>query len=361
MSSENSTMQQEQSSSELLVKPSSRNNKGNNNTKKMSNSVNKQPSTIKAFTYAKTYQTQPEGTYQSFIQSMGNFFGSLGTVPCCFCCKTPYVDVRQGHVGLVTKFGELSRVADPGSLYVNPWSEKYYSVSIMTQVNEVPHQSCLTRDNVVVSVSSVIYYNIVEPEKAIFGISNISNALVERTQTILRDVIGSTALQQVIEHREQIAENIEKIISGVAYGWGVNVESILIKDLQLNADVSQSLSQAAQAKRVGEAKIITAKAEVESAKLMRKAADILASDAAMQIRYLDAMQNMAKSSHSKVIFMPGNNESAGKDFVPRVVDRKADGEDGESTDAAAAAAAGSSQLNDSDIVKQVQVIESLNQ
>lgn len=124
----------------------------------------------------------------------------------------------------------------------------------------------------------------------------------------MRDVIGGRVLQDVVEKREEIAESIEQIIAKTAFDWGVNIESILIKDLTLPDKVQASLSMAAEAKRIGEGKIINAKAEVESAKLMRKAADILASKPAMQIRYLDALQNMAKSPGTRVIFMPSAQE-----------------------------------------------------
>lgn len=162
----------------------------------------------------------------------------------------------------------------------------------------------MTKDNVNVQVTSVIYYHIISPHKAAFGISNIRQALIERTQTTLRHVIGARVLQDVIERREEIAQSIREIIEDTAAGWGVAVESMLIKDLVFSQDLQDSLSMAAQSKRTGEAKIIAARAEVESAKLMRQAADILSSAPAMQIRYLEAMQAMAKSSNSKVIFMP---------------------------------------------------------
>lgn len=269
--------------------------------------ISSQPDAIKHITYKKSYNVQPEGTYQSLVNSFGSFFGVFGMV-CCCPCRNPYNDVNQGSIGLITKFGELARVVDPGSTYVNIFSEKLHTVSIMVQVQDIPEQACLTKDNVIVYLKSVLYYNIIDPQKAVFGISNIQDAIVERTQTTLRDVIGSRILQDVIERREEIAEAIQVIIAQTAAEWGVHVESILIKDLQLSNEVTQSLSQAAQAKRIGESKIITAKAEVESAKLMRQAADILASKPAMQIRYLDAMQNMAKSANSKVIFMPSSGE-----------------------------------------------------
>jgi len=169
---------------------------------------------------------------------------------------------------------------------------------------EVPKQVCMTKDNVTLHLTSVIYYHITSPHKAAFGISNVRQALVERTQTTLRHVVGARVLQDVIERREEVAQSIGEIIEDVASGWGVQVESMLIKDIIFSNELQDSLSMAAQSKRIGESKVIAARAEVESAKLMRQAADILSSAPAMQIRYLEAMQAMAKSANSKVIFLP---------------------------------------------------------
>jgi len=163
----------------------------------------------------------------------------------------------------------------------------------------------MTKDNVSLYLTSVIYYRITSPHKAAFGISNIRQALVERTQTTLRHVVGARILQDVIERREEIAQDIRTIVEDTASGWGVEVESMLIKDIIFSQELQDSLSMAAQSKRTGEAKVIAARAEVESAKLMRQAADILSSAPAMQIRYLEAMQAMAKTANSKVIFLPG--------------------------------------------------------
>ena len=167
----------------------------------------------------------------------------------------------------------------------------------------------MTKDNVTLRLTSVIYYHITSPHRAAFGISNIRTALVERTQTTLRHVIGARVLQDVVERREEIAQSIREIIENTAEGWGVQVESMLVKDIIFSQELQDSLSMAAQSKRTGEAKVIAARAEVESAKLMRQAADILSSAPAMQIRYLEAMQAMAKTANSKVIFLPSHNQS----------------------------------------------------
>ncbi|KAK6441715.1 hypothetical protein LTR95_002048 [Oleoguttula sp. CCFEE 5521] len=245
------------------------------------------------------------GWYGGMISSLGTIVGTMGAIPCCIVCPNPYKPVAQGHVGLVTKFGRFARAVDPGLVKINPLSEQLIQVDVKIQIVEVPKQICMTKDNVNLHLTSVIYYHITSPHKAAFGISNLRQALVERTQTTLRHVIGARVLQDVIERREEIAQSIREIIEETAAGWGAAVESMLIKDIIFSQELQDSLSMAAQSKRTGEAKVISARAEVESAKLMRQAADILSSAPAMQIRYLEAMQAMAKTANSKVIFLPG--------------------------------------------------------
>ncbi|KAJ8066508.1 hypothetical protein OCU04_005566 [Sclerotinia nivalis] len=249
--------------------------------------------------------TSTSGWYGSMINTLGACIGTCGAIPCCIICPNPYKPVSQGNVGLVTKFGRFYRAVDPGLVKINPLSERLIQVDVKIQIVEVPQQVCMTKDNVTLHLTSVIYYHITSPHKAAFGISNVRQALVERTQTTLRHVVGARVLQDVIERREEVAQSIEEIIEDVASGWGVQVESMLIKDMIFSNELQDSLSMAAQSKRIGESKVIAARAEVESAKLMRQAADILSSAPAMQIRYLEAMQAMAKSANSKVIFLPG--------------------------------------------------------
>jgi len=251
----------------------------------------------------------PKGWYGSMINTLGSCIGTMGAIPCCVCCPNPFKQVHQGNVGLVTKFGKFYKAVDPGLVKINPLSERIIQVDVKIQIVEVPKQVCMTKDNVSVHLTSVIYYHIISPHKAAFGISNVRQALIERTQTTLRHVVGARILQDVIERREELAQSIGEIIEDVAAGWGVAVESMLIKDIIFSQELQESLSMAAQSKRIGESKIIAAKAEVESAKLMRQAADILSSAPAMQIRYLEAMQAMAKSANSKVIFLPAANQT----------------------------------------------------
>ncbi|GJJ07032.1 hypothetical protein Clacol_001230 [Clathrus columnatus] len=243
------------------------------------------------------------GWYGSMIQTVGGIVGLCGALPCC-PCPNPYRNVQQGSVGLVSRFGEFYRAVDPGLAHVNVCTESLKVVDVKIQISPIGRQTVITRDNVNVEIDSVIYFQIVNPYRAAFGISDLRTALIERAQTTLRHVVGARAVQSVVTEREAIAFEIAEIVGDVADKWGVAIEGILIKDIIFSPEVAQSLSSAAQQKRIGESKVIAARAEVDSARLMRQAADILASPAAMQIRQLEALQAMAKSASSKVIFVP---------------------------------------------------------
>jgi len=242
---------------------------------------------------------------------LGSVIGTIGSIPCCIFCPNPYREVKQGSVGLVTRFGQFYKAVDPGLVKVNPFSESLRHVDVKIQISNIPRQTVMTKDNVNLEVDSVIYYHIINPYKAAFGISDVRLALIERAQTTLRQVIGSKTLQSVIAERESVAIEIEQIVESLAEAWGVSVESILIKDIIFSHELQQSLSSAAQQKRIGESKVIAARAEVDAARLMREAADILSSPAAIQIRQLEALQTMARTSASKTIFIPMSLQSMG--------------------------------------------------
>ncbi|PFH50160.1 hypothetical protein AMATHDRAFT_61650 [Amanita thiersii Skay4041] len=244
------------------------------------------------------------GIYGTMLNSLGTVIGFFGAIPCCILCPNPFRNVQQGSVGLVSRFGQFYKSVDPGLVQVNVCTESLKTVDVKIQISPIGRQTVITRDNVNVEIDSVIYFQIVNPYRAAFGISDLRQALVERAQTTLRHVVGARAVQSVVTEREAIAAEIGDIVGDVADKWGVTIEGILIKDIIFSPEVSASLSSAAQQKRIGESKVIAARAEVDAARLMRQAADILASPAAMQIRQLEALQQMAKSGNSKVIFVP---------------------------------------------------------
>ncbi|KAI8075175.1 hypothetical protein BC940DRAFT_287641 [Gongronella butleri] len=251
--------------------------------------------------------TIEHGWYGNMVNVFGSIMGALGSVPLIVCCPNPYKSVDQGQVGLVTRFGKFYKAVDPGLTKINPLTEQVHRVDVRMQIAEIPQQVIMTKDNVNVHIDSVLYWSIVDPYQSEFGVSSVRHALIERTQTTLRHILGSKVLQDCVENREAIAMEIQNVTAPIAKRWGVRIESILIKDISFSRELQESLSAAAQAKRVGESKVIAARAEVDSAKLMAETAALLASPAAMQIRYLDTMNDLAKSPNTRVVFLPNSD------------------------------------------------------
>ncbi|KAJ7630143.1 hypothetical protein B0H17DRAFT_1109263 [Mycena rosella] len=245
------------------------------------------------------------GLYGSLLQGLGSMMivGVCGMVPSC-PFPNPFREVQQGSVGLVSRFGQFYKSVDPGLVQVNLCPESLKIVDVKIQISPIGRQSVITRDSVNVEIDSVICFQICNPYRSAFGITDLRQALIERAQTTLRHVLCARAVQSVVTEREAIAFEIAEIVGDVADKWGVAIEGILIEDIIFSAEVSASLSNATQQKRLGESKVIVARAEVDSARLMRQAGDIMASPVAMQIRQSEALQAMAKSGNSKVIFVP---------------------------------------------------------
>jgi len=250
------------------------------------------------------HESNPLSCYSVSRMALGSVIGILGSIPCCFCCPNPYKRVQQGEVGLVKHFGRFTHIAQPGLVHLNPMTESMTTVDIRIQVQVLPQQVIFTRDNVSVRVDSVLYWRIFDAPTATFSVDNVTNALIERAQTTMREVCSVRDLQEMLTHREVMADEIKHIIEATAHSWGIEIESILIKDIIMGAELQENLSAAAVAKRQGASKVISAQAEVEAAKLMREASDILATPAAMQFRYLETLQKMAAHSQSRVIFVP---------------------------------------------------------
>ncbi|KAF1800068.1 hypothetical protein V8B55DRAFT_1544092 [Mucor lusitanicus] len=248
--------------------------------------------------------TIDHGWYGNMMNGLGAIIGGFGSIPCCICCPNPYNPVKQGSVGLISRFGKFYKCVDPGLVKINPVTESITRVDVKIQVVDIPSQFVMTKDNITIKIDSVLYWHIVDPYQAEYGVRDVRKALVERTQTTLRHILGSKVLQECVENRDSIAQEVQEITGRVASEWGVKIESILIKDFNFSKELQESLSAAAQAKRTGESKIISAKAEVDSAKLMREAADILSTPSAMQIRYLDTLNSISKAPQTRVVFLP---------------------------------------------------------
>ncbi|KAJ2380400.1 hypothetical protein GGI23_007795, partial [Coemansia sp. RSA 2559] len=181
--------------------------------------------------FAVEHPVQASNGYGRMMTGLGNFFGSFGQLPfCCCCCENPYTNVPQGYVGLVSRFGRYYKTVDPGLVAVNTMTESIEFVDTKIQIQPIVELPIVTQDNVTVGIEAVVYWHVTDPYLATYGVSNVSQALTERTQTTLRAVLGGRDLQGLIENRNTIASGITELIDKPAREWGVSVESILIKD-----------------------------------------------------------------------------------------------------------------------------------
>lgn len=245
-----------------------------------------------------------EPVFASVMRAFGCCMGYFCLPISCGCCCRPYQNVEKGYVGVIQEFGRVKREVKDGMYYVNPVTEQLQQVNVKIQVVDLDNKSMVTSDLIPVNIDSVVAYKITKVDDALFKVDNIRNSIIELSYTTLRNVIGSKTLKNLLSNRIEIAEAVKEIVDENVHKWGVAVEFIQIKDINVPKDTMTSLSSAATSEREGEAKIISARAEVESAKLMREASDILNTEAAMQIRYLETMQKIGSSNNSKIVFMP---------------------------------------------------------
>ena len=227
-------------------------------------------------------------------------------LPLCGCCCYPYKSVEMGSRAIIQEYGRVNREVGEGLHYVNPITETLTSVNMKVQVIDLDRQNVMTMDKVQINIDSIVYFQIINPYDALFKIENIRHSIIELSYITLRTVIGKSTLDVCLGQREELANAIKEIVDENVHNWGIKILSLQIKDIDVPRDIITSLSSAVTAEREAKAKIITAKADVQAATLMREAADILATPAAMQIRSLEVIDRLGHSSNSKIIFLPSD-------------------------------------------------------
>lgn len=260
---------------------------------------------------AHSHQSDSESNtcYQSTIQNCGQCCGFLRTwLPCICCCfiEYPYQEIEQSFEGLLERFGQFTRKVDPGLQYVNPCTESLIKVNCKLQIIHLHKQIVLSKDNITLFLDASVYYKVIDPKKATYTVKDIPTAVSNLTFSTLRNTCGQHVLQELLEKRDEVSKHIQDYVDEHAHVWGVKVENIFIKDINLSPDMQYALSSAAKERRLADSKIINAKADVEAAKLMKVASQLLDSEAAMQIRFLETINHITKSPNVRVIFTPND-------------------------------------------------------
>jgi len=212
---------------------------------------------------------------------------------------------REYERGVVFRLGRLIGIKGPGLFILIPFIDKAVKVDLRTVTLNVPPQEVITKDNVTVKVTAVAYFRVVDASKAIVQVENYLVATSQIAQTTLRSVLGQVDLDQLLSERDQINDRLQTIIDEQTHPWGVKVSVVEVKDVELPVSMQRALARQAEAERERRAKIIAADGEYQaSEKLGQAAAIIRAEPGALQLRYLQTMNEIGSSERTTTLILP---------------------------------------------------------
>jgi regulator of protease activity HflC (stomatin/prohibitin superfamily) len=205
--------------------------------------------------------------------------------------------------GVVFFLGRFQKVMGPGLVIVIPGVQKIVRVDLRTLVLDVPTQDVISRDNVSVKVNAVIYFRVIDPEKAIIQVANFHTATSQLAQTTLRSVLGQHELDEILAEREKLNLHIQKLLDEQTAAWGIKVSNVEIKHVDLDESMIRAIARQAEAERERRAKIIHAEGELQASQKLMQAAQILAqSPQSMQLRFLQTLTEIAGEKSSVIAF-----------------------------------------------------------
>ena len=221
--------------------------------------------------------------------------------------------VNQWETALKFTLGKFTGRVEPGLAFVVPGVQQFVRVDMRVRNRDLPQQSVITADNVTAWIDAVIYFKVVDAEKATLNVQDYEHAVRDRAKVVLRDVVGETKLDELLAHREEVAAKVRGAVEQFVAQWGLHVELIALQDIQLPGQMQEVIAKKAIAERDRQYVIIKSQADLESAKNFAEAARILhGSPGAMELRRLEALQNLSGGT-SKVIFdlaRPMSNETS---------------------------------------------------
>lgn len=211
--------------------------------------------------------------------------------------------VYEYQRAVVFQLGRFWKVKGPGLVVIVPFLQRKVKIDLRTQVHEVPVQEAISRDNVSIKVDAVLYFRVVDPEKAFIQVVDYYAATSKLAQTTLRSVIGKHDLDEMLAERDRLNADIQRILSDQVHAWGVAVQNVEVRDIQLTEDMVRAIAKQAEAERDRRAKVIHAEAEHQAAQTLVNAAHILASaSGGMQLRYLQTLAEIAGQNNSTIVF-----------------------------------------------------------
>lgn len=211
--------------------------------------------------------------------------------------------LREYDRAVIFRLGRYLGTKGPGIIILIPFIDRMVRVSLRTITMDVPPQDIITKDNVSVKVNAVIYFRVIDPEKAIIEIENYISASMQFAQTTLRSVLGQVDLDSLLAERDRISQELQKIVDRHTDPWGIKVSLVEIKHVDLPQEMQRAMAKQAEAERERRAKIIHAEGEFQaSSKLAEASAVIEKSPIAIQLRYLQTLNEVAAENNSTVVF-----------------------------------------------------------
>jgi regulator of protease activity HflC (stomatin/prohibitin superfamily) len=211
--------------------------------------------------------------------------------------------LREYERGVVFLLGRFWKVKGPGLVVIVPFIQQMVRMDLRTRVLDVPPQDVISKDNVSVRVNAVIYFRIMDPEKAVIQVEQFEAATSQLAQTTLRSVVGQHDLDEMLAEREKLNNDIQRILDAQTDAWGIKVSNVELKHIDLNENMIRAIAKQAEAERLRRAKIIDAEGELQAAERLLQAGEILARrPEAMQLRYLGTLLNIAGERSNTIVF-----------------------------------------------------------
>jgi regulator of protease activity HflC (stomatin/prohibitin superfamily) len=211
--------------------------------------------------------------------------------------------LKEFERGVILFLGRFQSVKGPGLIILIPGLQKMTKVDLRVIVLDVPTQDVISRDNVSVKVNAVIYFRIVDPEKAVLRVANVFEATSQLSQTTLRSVLGQHELDDMLAERDKLNIDIQRILDQRSDAWGIKVENVEIKHVDLDESMIRAIAQQAEAERARRAKVINAEGEKQAAAMLAEAAKTLGGEKqALQLRYLQTLKEIAGEKTNTIVF-----------------------------------------------------------
>ncbi len=211
--------------------------------------------------------------------------------------------LREYERGVIFQLGRFWKVKGPGFIIVIPIIQQMEKVDLRTIVMDVPSQDVISHDNVSVHVNAVVYFRVIEPDKAIIQVENFNEAISQLAQTTLRSVLGQHELDEMLAERERLNSDIQTVLDQQTDAWGVKVSNVEIKHVDLDESMIRAIAKQAEAERTRRAKVIHAEGEMQAAeKLLEAAQQLSKQPQALQLRYLQTLTEIANERSNTIVF-----------------------------------------------------------